>query len=30
MPLVEFYCVACHHCFDARRTLSEGTEDVNG
>ncbi|MEJ2556191.1 MAG: zinc ribbon domain-containing protein [Anaerolineae bacterium] len=28
MPLYEFYCVACHHCFDTRRTLSEGTEHV--
>ncbi len=28
MPLYEFYCKNCERCFDLRRSLSEGTDDV--
>ncbi|MCL4300533.1 MAG: zinc ribbon domain-containing protein [Anaerolineae bacterium] len=28
MPLYEFYCTACHRCFEVRRTLHEGRDNV--
>ncbi len=28
MPLYEFYCKTCDCCFEVRRSLSEGTDNV--
>lgn len=28
MPLYEFYCATCERCFEVRRTLSQGTDNV--
>lgn len=28
MPLYEFYCQGCDCCFDVRRSLSQGLDDV--